>query len=173
MMIHEISNKVEPYKTRKRCGRGRSSGLGKTSGRGHKGAGSRSGYSRRPHFEGGQISFIRRLPKRGFTNAPFKMEYHVVNLRMLESRLENGATVTAESLVEAGLIRDTNQPVKILGDGELTKKFKITAAKCSASAREKIERAGGTLTLTAAKAVWKREQPEKAKKAGKGKSKES
>ncbi len=170
MMIHEITGKVDAYKPRKRVGRGRGSGMGKTSGRGHKGAGSRSGYSRRPHFEGGQISFVRRIPKRGFTNAPFRTHYHEVNVKALEARLENGAAVTAETLVAAGLIRDANRPVKILGDGEVTKTFNVTAAKCSASAKAKIEQAGGSVTLIT-RATWKRVDEADAAKAPKSKGK--
>lgn len=145
MMIHEITVQVGKYKTRKRIGRGHGSGSGKTAGRGHKGARSRAGYSRRPGFEGGQMSFIRRMPKRGFSNAPFRTLYHIVNVQDIESRMEKGSDVTIESLVKAGLVRDTKRPLKILGHGELTKKFNITATKFSASAKTKIEAAGGTV----------------------------
>jgi len=146
MMIHEITSKVGRYKTRKRVGRGRGSGHGKTCGRGHKGAGSRAGYTRRPYFEGGQMSFVRRIPKRGFSNAPFRHLYHLVNIKALHARFEDGAEVNAESLVRVGLVRDTRLPVKILGEGETTKKFDVTAAKFSASAKAKILAAGGTAT---------------------------
>ena len=146
MMIHEITDKVGKYKARKRIGRGHGSGHGKTSGRGHKGAGSRAGFSRRPYFEGGQMSFIRRMPKRGFTNAQFRRPYHIVNLKTLDARMDDGAVVTPETLVEAGIIRDTDLPLKVLGEGELTKKLTITAARFSASARAKIEAAGARST---------------------------
>jgi large subunit ribosomal protein L15 len=159
MMIHEITPQTGRYKTRKRLGRGRASGTGKTSGRGHKGAGSRSGYSYRPEYEGGQVNIIRRLPKRGFTNAPFRTEYHVVNVKALEAKFASGATVDAAALAEAGLIRDALLPLKVLGEGALTKRLAVTAAKFSASARAKIEAAGGTATeLT--KTKWTRPRPE-------------
>ena len=147
MMIHEITEKVGKYKTRKRIGRGHGSGSGKTSGRGHKGAKSRAGFSRRAGFEGGQMPFARRIPKRGFTNSQFRNDFHIVNLATLEARLDDGAEVTLEVLVEMGILRDTKHPLKVLGEGDLTKKFTVTAGKASASAREKIEKAGGTLTL--------------------------
>ena len=97
MMIHDITNKAGKYKARKRVGRGHGSGTGKTSGRGHKGAGSRAGHSHRPGFEGGQTPWARRFPKRGFTNAPFRTEYHVVNVGQLEARFNDGDEVTAGS----------------------------------------------------------------------------
>ncbi|MCH2132381.1 MAG: 50S ribosomal protein L15 [Phycisphaerales bacterium] len=146
MMIHDITGKVGRHASRKRVGRGHGSGHGKTSGRGHKGAGSRSGYSRRAYFEGGQMTWTRRIPKRGFTNNAFRKRYHVVNLKVLEERVEDGADVTVEVLAHLGLIRDASLPLKILGDGEITKKFNVTAAKLSRSAVAKIEAAGGTVT---------------------------
>jgi large subunit ribosomal protein L15 len=147
MMIHEITEKVGKYKARKRVGRGRGSGVGKTSGRGHKGAGSRSGYSRRAYFEGGQMTFVRRIPKRGFTNHDFRTVYSIVNVKALEKRFDDGATITPEALVKAGLIRNTKLPVKVLGEGELSKRFTVTAGKFSGSAKEKIEKAGGSCTV--------------------------
>ena len=164
MMIHEITIKVGKYKARKRIGRGEGSGTGKTSGRGHKGAKSRSGWKRRPGFEGGQMPLVRRMPKRGFTNANFRRLFHVVNLKQLEARCEDGATVTAESLAESGLIRDTSLPLKVLGDGTLSRKLNITAAKFSASARTKIEEAGGTV-IVVAKIKWTRAAAARAKEA--------
>lgn len=161
MMIHEITVQVGKYKTRKRIGRGHATGSGKTAGRGHKGARSRAGYSRRPGFEGGQMSFVRRMPKRGFSNADFRTLYHIVNLQDIEARMDKGSDVTIESLVKAGLVRDTKRPLKILGHGELTKKFSITAAKFSASARTKIEAAGGMVNEVI-KVKWTR--PKKKKK---------
>jgi large subunit ribosomal protein L15 len=146
MMIHDITSKVGKHQSRKRVGRGHGSGLGKTSGRGHKGAGSRSGYSRKPSFEGGQMTWTRRIPKRGFTNNPFRKHYHVVNLRLLEERVEDGADVTVEVLSNLGVVRDANLPLKILADGEITKKFNVTAAKLSKAAIVKIEAAGGSVT---------------------------
>lgn len=143
MMIHDITEQVGKHKSRKRVGRGRSSGLGKTSGRGHKGAGSRAGYKRRAYFEGGQMSYARRIPKRGFTNADFRRLYHIVNVKMLEAHFDAGAEVDSSVLAEAGIIRDTKLPLKVLGEGELTKKLTVNAAKFSATARTKIEEAGG------------------------------
>ncbi len=123
-------------------GRGPGSGHGKTAGRGEKGQKSRSGYSRMLGFEGGQIPLHRRLPKRGFTNI-FKTDHAVVNLADLE-RFESGATVDEAALRKAGVIKGRNDGVKILGNGKLTKKLTVHAAKFSASARKQIEAAGGT-----------------------------
>jgi large subunit ribosomal protein L15 len=156
MMIHEITSKVGRYKGRKRVGRGPGSGHGKTSGRGHKGAGSRSGYKRRAYFEGGQMTWARRMPKRGFTNAQFRTEYHLVNLKTLEGRFSDGDAVTAESLAKAGIIRDTKKPLKILGEGDLTKKLDVTANKLSKSAEAKIMAAGGSVTVLELK-KWTRD----------------
>jgi large subunit ribosomal protein L15 len=169
MMIHEITEKVGKYKARKRIGRGHGSGSGKTSGRGHKGAKSRSGYSRRPAFEGGQMQYFRRIPKRGFTNADFKTVYHIVNLASLEARFEKGATVDATTLVEAGLVRNFKNPVKILGQGDLTIALTVTADKFSASAVEKIESAGGSVTVVVKK-KWVRDRSATSKKKTKAAS---
>ena len=92
------------------------------------------------------MPYVQRFPKRGFTNARFRKLFHVVNIKVIEERFENGAQVDAASLAEAGIIRDAKRPVKVLGEGELTKKLNVTAAKFSASARSKIESAGGTVT---------------------------
>ena len=132
-------------KTKKRLGRGVGSGWGKTSGRGHKGAGSRSGSKRRAWFEGGQMPLQRRIPKFGFYS-PFRTEYSVVNVDQLEN-LKDVTEITPDVLRELGLIRNFNKPVKILGQGELKKKLVIKAHKFSKSATEKIEKAGGTATL--------------------------
>ena len=117
------------------------SGLGKTSGKGHKGAKARSGGGKRPGFEGGQMPLYRRVPKRGFTNI-FGTEYATVNVERLEA-FENGAVVDAAALLEKKIIRRELDGVKILGGGELTKKLTVKAAKFSGSAKEKIEAAGG------------------------------
>ncbi len=112
-MIHEITEKIGKYKARKRIGRGRGSGTGKTSGRGHKGAGSRSGYSRRPSFEGGQTPYFRRIPKRGFSNAAFRTEFHIVNVAALQDRFEAGANVDAAATnVDATAIAAASASVK-------------------------------------------------------------
>ena len=147
MMIHEITAKVGAHKKRKRVGRGPGSGTGKTAGRGHKGAGSRSGYSNTGAHEGGQMPLFRRVAKRGFSNAQFRTEYSIVNLKALDARFEDGAEVNPDMLVKVGLIRSTKLPVKVLGEGELSKKLDITAAKFSKSASEKIEKAGGSVTV--------------------------
>lgn len=149
MMIHEITEKVGPHKKRKRVGRGPGSGSGKTAGRGHKGAHSRSGDRQRAAHEGGQMPLYRRLPKRGFSNVNFTKVYRVVNLGAIDGRFEDGAQVTPDMLVKVGLIHDTKLPVKVLGSGELKKKLQITAASFSESAKKKIEAAGGTANLAA------------------------
>lgn len=129
-------------KKRKRVGRGPGSGLGKTSGRGHKGAGARSGGSVPPGYEGGQMPLSRRLPKRGFHN-PFRKEYAIVNLGSLE-RFDAGATVDADALRERGLVRGRKQKVKILAKGDLSKALTVRADAFSAKARETIVACGGT-----------------------------
>src|SRR5215207_4118271 len=127
---------------KKRVGRGPGTGLGKTSGRGEKGQKSRSGYSGKRGFEGGQMPLHRRIPKRGFTNI-FKKDYAVVNVSDLE-RFDNGATIDETTLRQAGLVKGQHDGVKVLGDGELSKKLTVSATKFSKSAREIIEKAGGT-----------------------------
>jgi large subunit ribosomal protein L15 len=127
---------------RKRVGRGPGSGNGKTAGRGNKGAQSRSGYSYKRGFEGGQMPLHRRLPKRGFNNI-FRTEYAVVNLDQLEGTFDSGATVTLETLREAGLVHSKHTPVKILGRGEVTKALVVQAHKFSGKAAEKLAAAGG------------------------------
>ena len=128
-------------KNRKRVGRGHGSGLGKSAGRGDKGAGQRSGFKRRSWFEGGQMSIARRLPMRGFTNI-FKKEFQIVNLDRIEAL--NLADVDAQILKDNGLIRSALKPVKILGNGELKSKINVTATVFSETAKQKIEKAGGT-----------------------------
>ena len=139
-------NTLKPAKgsthKKKRVGRGPGSGLGKTAGRGEKGQKSRSGYSRKIGFEGGQMPLHRRLPKRGFTNI-FKKEYAVVNLADLE-RFESGATVDESALRKAGLVKGSSDGIKVLGKGKLSKKLTVSATKFSESARKQIEAAGGT-----------------------------
>lgn len=139
MKLHELQPAPGSKRARKRVGRGRGSGIGKTAGRGHKGQKSRSGYRRRAGFEGGQMPLIRRVPKRGFHNL-FRREYSVVNLAQLAGM---SGEVTPESLAEAGLVRHDAR-VKILGDGELGAALTVRAHKFSRSAREKIEAAGGS-----------------------------
>ena len=146
MMIHEITEKTGKHKQRLRVGRGEASGLGKTSGRGHKGAKSRSGWSLKPQYQGGQINFIQKMPKRGFNNYEFQTQYSVVNVKAIDAVASGGDEVTAETLAAAGLIRDARSALKILGEGEISKKVNVTANRFSASARAKIEKAGGTCT---------------------------
>jgi large subunit ribosomal protein L15 len=146
--MNELSNlKPNPgaTKTPKRVGRGIGSGLGKTSGRGHKGEGSRTGKGKPPWFEGGQMPLQRRIPKRGFKPL-FRKEFAVVNVGGLEV-FEAGSKVDTASLQAAGLVRKIGDGVKLLGDGDLTRKLDVTVHACSATAREKIEKAGGTVRL--------------------------
>ena len=145
MKLHELKPAIGSTTAPKRLGRGVGSGLGKTSGKGHKGAKARSGGGKRPGFEGGQMPLTRRLPKRGFTNI-YRKEYAAVNVSALE-RFEDGATVNAEALIEAGLIKKTLDGVKILGGGELTKKLTVSVDKVTESAKEKIEAAGGKVEV--------------------------
>ena len=126
-----------------RVGRGIGSGIGKTSGKGHKGQNARSGGGVRPGFEGGQLPLFRRLSKRGFNNYNFRTVYATVNVGDLE-RFEEGTTVTKELLVEAGLVKKELDGIKVLGNGELTKKLTVKADKFSSTAKEKIENVGGT-----------------------------
>ncbi len=141
----ELSN-LKPKKgarhAKKRLGRGPGSGHGKTAGRGEKGQKSRSGYSGKRGFEGGQMPLHRRIPKRGFTNI-FKKDYAVVNVSDLE-RFDNGASIDEAALRQAGLVKGQHDGVKVLGDGELSKKLTVSATKFSKSAKETIEKAGGT-----------------------------
>ncbi|MBK7404488.1 MAG: 50S ribosomal protein L15 [Phycisphaerales bacterium] len=154
MMIHDVTALVGKYKDRKRIGRGQGSGQGKQSGRGHKGAGSRQGYSRRIAFEGGQMPYFRRMPKFGFTNAQFKTRFFIVNLGDIVAHddFSKGGAVNAETLQKAGLLRDSSRDLKILGDlGEaqqLKVKLTVSAARVTASARKHIEAAGGSVTET-------------------------
>jgi len=142
MELHDLHPAPGAKRQRKRVGRGPGSGNGKTAGRGHKGQKSRSGYSRRYGFEGGQMPLVRRIPKRGFTNI-FRVEFQVVNFRDLERVFSEGDTVSPESLIEKGLVRGGNRPIKVLADGDLSKKLIVQAQKFSGAARAGIEKAGG------------------------------
>jgi large subunit ribosomal protein L15 len=142
MKLHELKPAEGSTAPAWRKGRGPGSGNGKTGGRGHKGQNARSGGGVRPGFEGGQIPMYRRLPKRGFTNDMFKKVYAIINVDALD-RFEDGAEVTVETLVAEGIIKDTLSGVKVLGNGEITKKLTVKANVFSASAKEKIEAAGG------------------------------
>lgn len=150
MMIHDITAKAGKYKARKRVGRGKGSGVGKTSGRGVKGAGSRSGTATRFQFEGGQMPFFRRIPKFGFTNAKFRTEFWIVNLRdiLAHPAFAKGGDVNSETLIKAGLVRDTSRGLKILGAvGEEGVRVKLTlkAERVTGPARKLVEGAGGSV----------------------------
>ena len=142
MKLYELSPNPGSVKTRKRVGRGAGSGLGKTSGKGHKGQNARSGGGVRVGFEGGQLPLFRRLSKRGFNNYEFRTVYATVNVGDLD-RFEEGTTITPELLIETGLVGKELDGIKILGNGELTKKLTVKANKFSDTAREKIEKIGG------------------------------
>jgi large subunit ribosomal protein L15 len=143
MKLHELTNVAGAIHRKKRVGCGEGGGHGKTSGRGGKGQSARSGSSIRPGFEGGQMPLYRKLPHRGFNQAAFRIEPVVVNLGDLAKLDANITAVDALVLAQAGLVRKDVKAVKVLGDGELSRAFKITAAKFSATAKSKIEKAGG------------------------------
>jgi large subunit ribosomal protein L15 len=145
MKLHELQPAIGSTTAPKRLGRGVGSQRGKTSGKGHKGAKARSGGGKRPGFEGGQMPLTRRIPKRGFTNI-FAKEYATVNVSALNV-FEDGATVTAEALIEAGLIKKVLDGVKVLGGGELTKKLTVSVDKVTESAKQKIEAIGGKVEV--------------------------
>tara|TARA_B100001741_G_C16438657_1_gene544549 strand:+ start:533 stop:970 length:438 start_codon:yes stop_codon:yes gene_type:complete len=144
MKLNSLSPINGSTKSRKRVGRGHGSGLGKSAGRGDKGAGQRSGFKRRAWFEGGQMPLARRLPMRGFHNL-FKKDFQIVNINRIEAL--GLKEVNAQILKENGLIRSALKPVKILGNGDMKSKIDITASVFSMSAKEKIEKAGGTATV--------------------------
>ena len=145
MKLDEILQAAGKHKARRRIGRGNGSGYGKTSGRGHRGYGQRSGSTKQYGFEGGQNPMLARIPKRGFNNADFRTEYQIVNVATLEERFDPETRVDAAALKAARLIGDSAKPVKVLGRGELSKKLTVVANKFSASAAEKIAKAGGTV----------------------------
>ena len=146
MKLNTIKPAYGATQNRKRVGRGPGSGIGKTSGRGENGQKSRGGYSHKPGFEGGQLPLYRRLPKRGFSNAKFKVEYATINLDVL-NRFDNGSTVTPELLKEMGLLKNQLDGVKVLGNGTLDKKLTVKAHRFSESAREAIEKIGGKVEV--------------------------
>lgn len=148
MKLHTLSPAKGANTSEKRLGRGIGSGLGKTSGKGHKGQWARSGGGVRPGFEGGQMPLTRRLPKRGFKNALFTKTYSIVNVGTLEEYFDNGAVVNAEVLKEMGIISKIEEyGLKVLGDGELTKSITVQAKKFTKSAEEKINAAGGKVEV--------------------------
>lgn len=155
MMIHDITALAGRSKKRKRVGRGEGSGHGKTSGRGAKGAKARSGYAAKRSFEGGQMPYFRRLPKFGFTNAQFKVQFWTVNIGDIVNlpAFKGGGEVTQDALIKAGLVRDTSRELKILGSMGKTQtalkvKLNVTAARVSGKARKTIEDAGGKVNET-------------------------
>lgn len=143
LRLNNLSPAKGSRQNKKRVGRGQGSGLGKTAGRGHKGANSRSGYSAKPGFEGGQMPLHRRLPKRGFTNI-FKKEYRIISLTDLDS-FDAGKTVDRQALLDAGIIKKTDGLIKVLANGEIGKSITVVVDKVSRSAEEKISAAGGTV----------------------------
>jgi len=142
MKLHELSPAEGSTQERFRKGRGAGSGNGKTAGKGHKGQNARSGGGVRPGFEGGQLPLYRKLPKRGFNNFRFGKKYAVINVQSL-NKFNDGEVVDAAALLALGIINAVNDGVKVLGEGELTKKLTVKAAVFSASAKEKIEAVGG------------------------------
>jgi large subunit ribosomal protein L15 len=173
MNITEVNRGITKNKSRKRIGRGVGSGTGKTSGRGHKGAGSRNGNSTRVTFTGGNMPLVQRIPKRGFNNR-WALKVVVVNLGQIDEAFEKGEEVTLESLAAKNLARGRFDVLKVLGDGELKKKLKISAHRFSASAKEKVEKAGGEMVLLPARTPVedkKREQRKAAAAAKKASAK--
>ena len=146
MGLHNLKPAKGSVRNRKRVGRGPGSGLGKTAGRGEKGQKSRSGFARKPGFEGGQMPLHRRIPKRGFTNAPFRKEFACVNLGRLEV-FEAGTIVTPELLVRQGILKQLRDGLKVLADGELTKALTVHAHRFSGKAQERIAALGGKAEL--------------------------
>ena len=149
MKLNEIRPNRGAVRDRKRVGRGTGSGWAGTAGKGHKGEQARAGRAKRKAFEGGQMPMVRRLPKFGFKN-PFRVEYQVVNVRLLEQRFQDGDTVDAPTLLAHGLMQKPHRPIKVLGAGDLSKKLAVRVDAVSASARQKIVAAGGSVeTVTA------------------------
>ena len=146
MNLKDVKAPGTALRKKRRVGRGIGSGLGKTAGRGHKGQKSRSGASIRPGFEGGQMPLARRLPKKGFNNAQFKTQFAIVNVSQLEAKFADGDTVNEESLRACGLVQGIYDAIKVLGMGDLSKKLTVDVDKVSASAKEKIEKAGGSVS---------------------------
>ena len=151
MNLHDVNQGIHKNKKRKRVGRGPGSGHGKTSGRGHKGQGAQRGWTSSPIFAGGQTSLLRRIPKRGFTNR-WAQIVAIINVGDLEGCFAGGEAVSLESLRAKGLLKSRCDELKILGDGELTKKLKVTAHRFSRTAQEKIQAAGGEAIELPAKA---------------------
>jgi large subunit ribosomal protein L15 len=145
MNLDDVHRGVEKRRKRKRIGRGPGSGFGKTAGKGHKGYYSRAGSSKRVGYEGGQMPLARRIAKRGFSNRRFQQQVAIVNVAALEKAFEDGASIRPETLVEKGLASKNSDCIKILGNGQLTKKLTVAAHAFSTSAEEKITAQGGTV----------------------------
>jgi large subunit ribosomal protein L15 len=166
MSLHEVHQGVHRHKRPNRKGRGIGQGQGKTAGRGHKGQRARAGFKQLPIFQGGGSPLVRRIPKRGFTNS-FALTVAEINVGDLEDLFDAGASITPESLQEAGILKKRFDVLKVLGDGELTKKLSVAAHRFSASAKEKIEKAGGAATVVPGRTpvAVKNADKRKAKKA--------
>ena len=160
MNLSDVHRGIRGHKKRKRIGRGSGSGHGKTSGRGHKGQGSRSGHSRKPTFQGGAMPLVRRVPKRGFNNR-WALKVAVVNVGQINDNFEDGEEVSLRMLAARNLARGQFDILKVLGDGELTKKVSIQAHRFSKSAAEKIEKAGAEMVVLAAKIPVEEKKREK------------
>jgi len=145
MKIHDLKPAPGSKKNKKRVGRGSGSGLGTTAGKGHKGQKARSGGGVKPGFEGGQMPLARRIPKRGFSNKKFAAVYEIVNLGSIEQKFNNGETVSLETLVERNLVKGNKGGVKVLAEGEFTKKLTFVVDKISESAAAKIKELGGEI----------------------------
>lgn len=146
MQLNQVRPARGAVKKRKRIGRGPGSGHGGTATKGHKGSQARAGANKGKGFEGGQMPFTRRIPKFGFKN-PFRVEYQPINVGLVEERFDPGSTVDAAALYERGLLQKLSKPVKLLGNGNLTKKITVHVDAVSASARQKVEAAGGSIQL--------------------------
>ena len=148
MKLHTLQNTTRPYKRRKLLGRGMGSGRGKTCCRGHKGAGSRSGWKSRERYEGGQLPLYRKVPARGFSNARFRRRLDAINLGEIDQLFSDGELVSAETLLDCGFIKSYSYGIKVLSNGQLTKKVRIEAASFSKAAEEKLAKAKIEYTVT-------------------------
>ncbi len=166
MILDDVHRGIQKNRKRKRVGRGPGSGHGKTSGRGHKGAGSRAGNSAHVTFQGGAMPLIRRIPKRGFNNR-WALDVVVVNVGQINDAFEEGAEVTIEALVSKNIAKGRFDQLKILGEGEVTKKLTISAHRFSKSAAEKIEKAGGKMVVVPGKTPVAEKQRQKREAASK------
>lgn len=167
MSLHEINQNVQRHKKPTRVGRGLGSGLGKTAGKGHKGQRARAGWKASPVFQGGGMPLVRRVPKRGFTNS-FALRVAAVNVGDLEASFQAGEDVTPAALTERGLVKVRHDLIKVLGDGELTKKLSVSAHRFSATAKEKIEKAGGTVSVLPGRTPVAQKNVAQKKKAAAG-----